>query len=62
MAPHELVTAKLPQNETINLSELSAIRFSTSFDPDTQRIVLHDLTPSTGGQAQRGGRRSIVVD
>jgi hypothetical protein len=48
--------------EAINLSELSAIRFSTSFDPATQRIVLHDLTPSTGGQAPRGGRRSIVVD
>lgn len=53
---------KLAPSEAINLSELSAIRFSTSFDPATQRIVLHDLTPLTGGQAQRGGRRSIVVD
>lgn len=52
----------VPPGEVISLSELSAIRFSTSFDPETQRIVLHDLTPSMVGQPQRGGRRSIVVD
>lgn len=48
--------------DVISLTELSAIRFSTTFDHDTQRIVLHDLSASSAGQGQRTGRRSIVVD